>query len=492
VLRSERGVVSCGSPAAASAAVGILEAGGGAVDAAVAAAAVLSVVSPNACGVGGDALMLVGARRGETVAINGNGAAPSGVPSTIPRDGGGTAAVPGFVAGLLEAHERFGRLPLERVLAPAVRLAAEGFAVSEELFDALQRQRARLQRSSAGWPLLEPTVRPGSIVRFPRLADLLVAIGRDGGKAFYFGSAATAMVDAVQADGGAMTTDDLAGYSAIARAPVAAQFAGATIEVSPPASQGILLLVALRSLVRLESSTMAKAERVDLQIRVIESAFAHRSEVAQADAEDRLLADSPPLELSTDRAASAKPRASNHTAAVTVADGTGQVVSALVSLFDDFGSATFIPEFGFHLNSRLLGFEEDGANVPRAGARPVHTLSPALVRTPDRIIGISTPGADGQVQTLLQVLSGVLEDDIPLQFVLHHPRWRVVSDEVCVEEGFDPDVMEDLELRGRAVRLVPAGDQLFGAVSAVVAPIDGGALEAASDPRREAWAAVVV
>ncbi len=490
VLRSRRGVVSCGSPVATSAGVEMLQAGGTAVDATVAAALVLGVASPHACGIGGDAMILVGGRGGETTAINGNGAAPDGVPPEIPPDGGGTAAVPGFVAGLLEAHERFGRLPREQIFAPAARLAADGFAVGEQLLAALDRQRERLQRSSTGWPLLEPTIRLGSIVRLPRLGELLLAIGREGSAAFYVGPAAAAVADAVQSDGGAMTTGDLQSYSALVRAPVTAKFAGAEIELSPPVSQGILLLMALRSLARLTSSAVSKPERLELQVRAIEGSFAYRGEVARADAEDRLLTDPLPGDLSREPSAGAKPRAYNHTAAVTVADASGQVVSALVSVFDDFGSATYVPELGFHLNSRMLGFGEDGPNAPRRGRRPVHTLAPALVRTPDRLIGIATPGADGQVQTLLQVLCRVLEDDIPLQLALHQPRWRLVGDEVLVEQGFDPGLIEELELHGRAVRILPAGDQLFGAVSAVVAPIDGSALQAMSDPRGESWAAV--
>jgi gamma-glutamyltranspeptidase/glutathione hydrolase len=167
------------------------------------------------------------------------------------------------------------------------------------------------------------------------------------------------------------------------------------------------------------------------------------------------------------------------------------VVSALLSVFDDFGSATLVPEYEFVLNSRLLGFDEEGPNTPAPARRPVHTLSPILVRTPALLIGMATPGADGQIQTLLQVLLSSLGEGVPLQAALHRPRWRLVDGVVCLEMGFDPDLARELALNGHVVEERPAGDGLFGAVSAVSVPHDGSPMGAASDPRRESWAGCI-
>src|SRR5262249_15106042 len=148
-------------------------------------------------------------------------------------------------------------------------------------------------------------------------------------------------------------------------------FRGARIEVSPPASQGILLLVALRWWLRNAPARGEDAERLAKQVEAIERCFAYRGRVTEPDAEEALLGDDvEPVAV----AGGGGPRGYTHTAAITVADRSGAVVSALVSVFDDFGSATLVPELEFHLNSRLLGFDGSGSNSPAPGRWPVHTL----------------------------------------------------------------------------------------------------------------------
>jgi gamma-glutamyltranspeptidase/glutathione hydrolase len=487
-VRGSRVAIACGHPLGVAAGIRMFANDGNAVDAAVAATCALCVVLPNACGLGGDALMLVGRRNGATVAVNGNGAAPANVPATIPADGGGTAAVPGLVAALVEVHERFGALPRDEVLAPAVELAEGGFPVGEDLLAARDRQRERLERGSAGWALLDPGLALGDELRLPRLAELLSAVAVDGAAAFYGGGAADAVAAAARAGGGTMEASDLEAYTAQVRAPVSAGFVGLTCEVSPPTSQAILLLVALRWLEKLERSGI-DAPRAHLQLRAIEECFALRSDVARPDAEERLLADTLLEELSLEPVRRGSgPRGYNHTTAIAAADRDGLVVSGLASVFDDFGSATLVPELDIVLNNRLLGFDDEGANAPAPGRRPVHTLSPALVRRGDRVTAMATPGADGQVQTLLQVISAVHQDGVELQRALHRPRWRAVDGRVAVETGFDERLMRELESRGHRLETLPAGDDMFGAMVAASAPAAPGAVEAASDPRREAWA----
>lgn len=492
VVRGRRGVVSCGHPLGVGAALEMLVDGGNAVDAACAAAAALCVVLPNACGLGGDALILIGRRDGGSLAINGTGAAPAAVSARIPADGGGTAAVPGLVAALMGAHEQEGRLPRERVLAPAVGLASDGFPVGEDLLAAIQRQRARLERGSASWALADPRLRAGDAVRLPRLAGLLEAIAADGTPAFYAGAAAEAIAAAVRADGGAMQPSDLHAYTAPVGAPVSAVYAGVSCETSPPTSQGILLLVALRWLDRLKGSS-GETSRLHQQVRAIEECFVFRSDVAREDAAARLLADAVLDEMSLEPSgrSGTGPRGYHHTTSIAVADAEGLVVSALISVFDDFGSAVLVPELDMVLNNRLLGFDAEGPNGPAPGRRPVHTLSPALVRSSEGLTAVATPGADGQIQTLLQVLSAVHEDGAPLQEALHRPRWRVVDGSVALEEGFDQELAADLEARGHSVTTHPAGDELFGAVAAATSHAGPPGLTAASDPRRETWAGAV-
>jgi gamma-glutamyltranspeptidase/glutathione hydrolase len=228
-------------------------------------------------------------------------------------------------------------------------------------------------------------------------------------------------------------------------------------------------------------------ERVHRQIEVVEEVFLHRDTVARADARELLLSDEfirriaiPPKHTMR----SGGPRGYNHTTAIAAADSAETVVSGLVSVFDVFGSATLVPEFEFLLNDRMLGFGED-PNEAAPGKRPVHTLVPIVVRSADAVMALATPGADGQVQTLLQLLTLMTGDGVELPDALERPRWRSLDGALLIERGFDSAVSDALAARGHQVRLLDYGDTHFGAAAAAVST---GTLGAASDPRREVWA----
>jgi gamma-glutamyltranspeptidase/glutathione hydrolase len=163
----------------------------------------------------------------------------------------------------------------------------------------------------------------------------------------------------------------------------------------------------------------------------------------------------------------------------------------LVTVFDDFGSAVLVPEGGFLLTNRLTGCSDDPAspNAPRAGRRPVHTLSPALVEHRDLAFALATPGADGQVQTLLQIVQGLEDDGLDVPSALARPRWRSLEGRLEVEDDLDEPVRALLEERGHALEPHPAGDGRFGAAVAVGADEAAGTLFAVADPRREVHAA---
>lgn len=485
VLSGRRGVVSSGDPLAVGAGVEILTEGGNAVDAALASVLGLCVVLPHACGLGGDALLLVAPPGEPTTATTGNGAAPAAVPDAIPPDGGGTAAVPGLVAAVVEMHDRFGSIPLEAIVRPAARLARDGFPAGPELLKAIERQRTRLARGCAGWSLLDAAHAEGDMVRLPHLADVLLEIGGRGRDAFYAGPVAEAICSAAQADMGTLEPSDLAEYAALVGPAVALEVGEARVETSPPTSQGILLLMALRLLADKAPDTLGS---VCDQVRALERCFAFRSAVAEPAAHARLLSDSVLAEMRDPAfVATSAPRGYNHTAAVATADADGLAVSGLVSVFDDFGSATLVPEHEFVLSSRLLGFDAEGPNAPAPRRRPVHTLAPCMVRTGDRSFAVATPGADGQVQTLLQLMSDVLRGPDAAQLALHRPRWRLMGGEVVVEDGAGQRLLRQLEQGGYSTEMLPQGDELFGAVSGA-ASAAGDWTQAVSDPRRGSWA----
>lgn len=463
--------------------------GGGAVDAALAAAAVLSVVLPDACGIGGDAMFLVREPRGDVLAFNGSGAAPAALVPPIPDDGPGTAAVPGAVAACEAAHARYGRLPFEAALRPARRLAAEGFALGGPLASALDQHRGRLDRWAPDWELLRHAGAPGSRVQQPRLAALLERIGCEGAAALYHGEMAAAVARTASEGGAALSARDLELHATPVPAPLRRSHLGASLVVQPPVSQGLLALMALGVLER--AGELGGAERRRLAIEAIEAAFQHRDCIAAEGAADRLLSlaleDTAPT-ADPDRA----PAGGDHTTAIATADADGMVVSMLISVFHLFGSATLVPDGGFLLNNRLKGFATDPAspNAPAPGRRPVHTLSPLLLEGDEQILALATPGADGQVQTLVQLVEALLADGVGLPDALHRPRWRLADGRLLLEAGFPPGEAHRLAALGHDPITLPAGARPFGA--AVAAGFDGatGTVFACHDSRRETWAGV--
>ena len=477
VLRGVAGAVSAAHPLAVAGAQAMLFAGGSAVDAAIAAQAVLCVVAPDACGLGGDMLALVD-ERGTTLAVNGAGLTPRGL-VTAAIDGANSVTVPGLVDGWCVLHERWGRLPLSHVLATAIGLAAGGIRLSADLAGAAMRQRARLLRGGAGaWPLLG--LAAGDRFVQPELADALRAIGRDGRDAFYAGPAAAAIAAAVQAGGGALVPLDLAEHATPLLPPIAVRYAGVEVAVQPPATQGVLLAMALQALERTDPGNAA-ALADHLAIELTEAAFVHRDRVGEGAA---LLA----VPLAADREQASRrggPRAYLHTAGVATADANGLVVSSLVSVFDDFGSCLFVPELGITLNNRGGGFT-GGANAAGPAKRPVHTLAPALVRSVRGSVALATPGADGQVQTLLQVIDRSVRRGEDLAAAIAAPRWRSEGGALLIEEGHAAAAA--LAARGHRVTPIRAGEVRFGAIAC--AGIDEGEPFAVSDWRRQSWAGV--
>jgi gamma-glutamyltranspeptidase/glutathione hydrolase len=485
LLRGTQGAVACGHPLAAGAGIEILGAGGGAADAAIAAAAVLAVVLPDACGLGGDAMILVRRAGGDTLALNGSGAAPAGLQLPVPPDGGGTVAVPGAVAAWTDLHARFGRLDLGRVLAPAVRTARDGFAVGGALLETVDAQRDRLNATAAGFALLEPDLRAGARVRQPELAKALQRVGADGPAALYRGHLAEAIG---RATAGCVGPPDLDGHRTDVRPPIEGRYRGATVRVQPPVSQAVLALMVLRGL---DGRDGDGESRTHAAIELVEAAFAHRDRVAGPGSAAALLELS--LDIDPDRAARrGGPRGYNHTTAITAADDEGTVVSMLVSVFDDFGSAVLVPEGGFVLNDRLLGCAADEAspNAAAPGRLPVHTLSPAIVEHDDRVMALATPGADGQVQTIVQLVDRIVAEGEAVESALARARWRSIDGRVAIEDGFDAKLAGALRLRGHELLPMPAGDALFGAACCAGTDEATGTLFAAADGRRETWAGV--
>ncbi len=473
-VASPDGTVSAGHPLAAQAGVNVLRRGGSAVDAAIAAQAVICVVMPQAAGLGGDVLALVHAS-GAVHAVNGTGVSACRIddwPLTRP---GASVTVPGLVDGWLTAHRRWGRLDLTEVLAAAIAHAERGVVPDHQLLRALDDQRPRLvQGGGDGWSLLSSTsTRPTPTWKQPELAAVMAAVASHGRDAFYSGAAAHAIAGAVRRQGGHLDVATIGAHHTPTPEPLGVRWGEYRAFVQPPSSQGVLLAMALQRTATLASAGHAVDDH--LLVEVTEAVFAHRSSCARG-------AELLKVELPVDVNRASRrggPRAYLHTAGVAAADSRGQVVSSLVSVFDDFGSGVFVPELGIVLNNRAAGFT-DGDNAPAPHRRPVHTLAPALlIDGAGDVLAIATPGADGQVQTLLQVL--VAAENVPLVEAVGAPRWRSQDGALLVERGHA--AVDDLRARGHDVVLHEPGADVFGAV--VAAGLDGTRPYAVADWRRQ-------
>lgn len=451
------GAATAAHPLAVAAAREIHGRGGSAVDAAIGAQSVITVAMPHAAGLGGDMLALVHTAGGRVEAVNGAGRSPASWPTLGDRHAAGNAVtVPGAVQGWFDLHARFGRLPMADVLAPAARLARDGVTVTDALAGAVAAQGPRIAALSPECEVLGLVA--GSRWVQPALAGLLHRIRADGPAAFYTGVSAAAVERRVRARGGSLSATDLAAHRPQLAEPVAVAWDGGVAHVQPPSSQGVLLAMALQWLDG-RFDDLEASRRDHVMVELTNAVFGHRSDCHRGSA---LLGEA--LDIDVDRAAHRPgPRSYLHTAGVATAGSDGQVVSSLVSMFDSFGSGIWVPELGIFLNNRADGFT-DGANSPRAGELPVHTLAPMLhVRADGSCLALATPGADGQVQTLLQVLTRVREGT-SLDRAVADPRWRSEDGLLLVEDGHPGAA--GLRGRGHDVATRPRGAEVFGSVAA--------------------------
>lgn len=468
-----RGAIAAANAHAVAAGEQVFTLGGNCVDAAIAAQAAICVTMPHAAGLGGDMLALVRQHSG-VVAFNGAGRTPRIRPSTYQTDGGSSVTVPGLVDGWLSLHEQYGSLSLGIVLSSAIQLASDGVRVDASLARAVDAQRSRLVAYGGGqWSLLDKRV--GDLWRQPELSSLLSNIVQHGRAAFYSGDAARQLTAAAAAYSGTMSADDLSAHSTQVCAPIETPWSGGVLRVQPPSTQGVLLAMAARWLDEADASSGEALQHA--MVEVTEAAFAFRDSVFRG--QDLL---SEHLDVDLECAAHrGGPRSYLHTAGVATADASGLVVSSLVSVFDDFGSGVFVPELGIVLNNRAGGFTS-GSNSPGPSKRPVHTLAPAIVQTPSGgVLALATPGADGQVQTLLQILARTRFFSEDLEHAIAAPRWRSQDGYLLIED--DHESVGHLAERGHRIQLRPAGDDIFGAV--VAAGMSANGPFGAADWRRD-------
>jgi len=461
-VRGENGSISAANPLAVGAALEIFSLGGNAADAAIAAQAVLCVVAPEACGLGGDGLSLIANSAGEVLALNGTGR--WGNKSNVNlqcSDGGNSVTVPGITTQWSELSSRFGKLSLSQTLQPAIKIAEDGHRLTYSTARAVKAQKIRLISGGASnWCFFSANL--GDLIKQPCLAESLRSAAENGKNWIRSGSVANPIINAVRRCGGYLDFDDFESHEIEVGEPPKVNFGDGCLMTQPPMSQGILLSMVAnfvdKDVIRVKRS-ITDIELDHLLIELTEGVFQYRDQVSKG---KELLS----FQLSPNRTKASRiggPRAYLHTAGVASADSEGLVVSSLVSVFDDFGSCIFVPEIGAILNNRAGSFTA-GENQPRVNARPVHTLAPAIWSGSFGTIGLATPGADGQIQTLIQVLSKWLICGNSISKAISMPRWRSEFGVLLIEESHH--LIDKFKERGHQIEVRPDGSDIFGAVVA--------------------------
>jgi gamma-glutamyltranspeptidase/glutathione hydrolase len=449
-----RGMVATSQPTATLAGQQILQRGGNAVDAAIAAAAVLGVTEPMSTGIGGDAFAIVH-RDGESVGLDAAGPAPADADATTPAASGPRSVnVPGAVAGWAALSQRFGRLGLDACLAPAIDIAKNGFAVATHT--------ARYWAEASWPPPSLPAPGLGARVRLPDQAVTLRAIAESGPDALYAGQTAAAI-----AASSWLTEADLAAFTPAWVTPLALRFRDVHVLELPPPTQGVAALEALALVERLGDGIGDQVGAVSL---ALEDAFAHVRDGAQV---DFLLS-----EAHLSKRAAAAPQAAREpgggTVYLCVVDEDRLAVSFIQSLFMGFGSGVVVPGTGIVLNNRAACFSVSGRVAP--GRRPYHTLMPGLLL--DAGGGLIGPfgvmGGFIQAQAHVQFVLAALATELDPQAALDRARFRIEGREVHLEPplwahadelrglGFDPVASRDISGFGGGQAIFVRGEALLG------------------------------
>jgi len=516
------GVVAASQPLAARAGVHVLERGGNAADAAIAANAVMGVVEPHSCGLGGDLFALYFDQRTRTLyGLNASGWAPAGLSAarllatghrTMPAGGIHSVTVPGVVAGWEALRARFGRLSFGDLLAPAAFYAEHGFPVSEVIAAAWAGHADDLsQEPEAAQTFLVGgrAPRAGEVFVNRDLAHSLGAIGRAGPQAFYAGAIADAIIADAEQRGGTMRTADLAEFVPEWVEPLSTSYRGWTVSEIPPNTQGIAALMMLNVMetfplreygfqsvralhVMIEAKKLAYAD----MLRYVGDASV--SEVPVQSMLDKIHARARAALVDRSRAAaSVEPSTfaglttahGGDTIYLCAVDREGNMASLIQSIFAPFGSGIVPAGTGIVLHNRgaLFTLEDGHPNVLAPRKRPLHTIIPGFLERDETRIAFGIMGGFNQAQAHAQFVSHIVDFGLDIQQALEAGRFTKPTFEgtdVYVEELVADETRESLRALGHDVLAVPRRSATFGYGQAVMRDREG-VNAGASDPRHD-------
>ncbi|MFT4539713.1 MAG: gamma-glutamyltranspeptidase/glutathione hydrolase [Planctomycetota bacterium] len=526
---AKHGMAATSQPLATQVALDVLKAGGSAVDAAIAANAMLCLVEPTGCGIGGDLFAIVWDAKGERLhGLNASGRSPSKLTAEeferleidkIPKRGALPVSVPGCVDGWSELHKKFGRLPLSQVLAPAVRYAREGAPITELIAHYWKLTVPLLSPYPGFDEVFQPNGHPlakGEMFQNPGLANTLERIGAEGRDAFYRGETAQTIADYVQAQGGYLSTDDLAKHTSEWVDPVSIDYRGYRLWELPPNGQGIAALQILAILEAYDLAAMGfgSADYVHHFIEAKKLAFEDRARF-YADPDfnkipvEELISD----EYAAKRRALIDPKKAGQsypagnpnleegdTIYLTVADDDGNMVSLIQSNYRGMGSGMTPPGLGFILQNRgeLFDLTQGRFNSYAPNKRPFHTIIPAFVTKDGKPwMSYGVMGGATQPQAHAQVLINIVDFGMNIQEagdaprILHsessQPTGERMTDggQVHLESGFDYEVIRQLVQRKHTVgwKVGP-----FGGYQAIRYDAEQGVYYGASESRKDGQA----
>jgi gamma-glutamyltranspeptidase/glutathione hydrolase len=523
-LRPSAAAVASAHPAATSAGIEILAAGGNAFDAAVAVSAALAVVEPYSSGIGGGGFWLLHiAEQQRDVMIDARERAPLAATRSMYLDAAGAvvpglslngplaAGIPGEPAALVHLAERYGRLPLAAALTPAIELARDGLEV-DPIYRRLASWRLPVLRASpaaAAQFLVDGEVPDlGTIMRQPDLAETLVQLARHGRAGFYAGPVGRALVEGVRAAGGLWTHADLAAYRVVERAPIVASYRGwRLVSAAPPSSGGVALVQMLNMLSAFDLDAMQRPERIHLITETMRRAYRDRAlflgDPDQVELPLRRLthpyyAAGLMRDLDLDRATPSRPVATSaegrDTTHFSILDWDGNRVAATLSINYPFGSGFVPPGTGVLLNDEMDDFSSlpgapnayglvgGEANAIAPGKRMLSSMSPTFLESDDQVVLLGTPGGSRIITMVLHAILAAIDGGEPADWVAA-PRWhhQYLPDRIL----FEPNAFTAAEqeaLRAKGHRLEATGDT-YGNMQLILWDRAAQRVQAASDPR---------
>ena len=528
---AKSGMVVSSQPLATLAGLRILMAGGNAIDAAVATAAVLGVVEPSSLGIGGDAFTLFYSAKDKTLkALDASGRSPYAASfdfcrkngfKGMPQRGIHSVTVPGAVQGWSTLLDAYGTMPLGKVLQSAIQYSEEGFPVAELTAESWHESEASLKNdegAAINYLVNGRAPRAGEIFKNPRMAKALRRIADEGPDVFYKGDIAQKIVRCSEKKGGLFTLKDFADHRSDWVEPVTANYRGYDIYELPPATHGFVTLEMLKILEGFDLKAMGaqSAEALHLLIEAKKLAFADRDQYL-ADRDfmkvsvrdlflpervktlltqirmDRAADELEALPLSTTPSASPPRRGrmkegvrGTDTEYVAAADGEGNLVSFIQSNFMGFGSGVVEPETGIVLQNRgnLFSLDENHPNCIGPHKRCVHTLMPGLIMKDGKpFAALGLKGGHVQPQVQVQIITNLVDFGMTIQEAIAAPRFNHIEGS---KVGFEPGIPEATvqELKRRGHQIVSGNPESFGGAHAIMIHPESGVFVGGSDPRK--------